>query len=49
MVTKMFCPGEGENFYMNTLQKIDSYSVSEDGKTLNFIMGEIVMMRFEKK
>ncbi|RBN51629.1 META domain-containing protein [Flavobacterium psychrolimnae] len=49
MVTKMFCSGEGENVYMNTLQKIDSYSVSEDGKTLNFIMGDIVMMRFEKK
>jgi len=49
MVTKMFCPGEGENVYMNTLQKIDSYSVSEDGKMLNFIMGDIVMMRFEKK
>ncbi|RKS92297.1 heat shock protein HslJ [Flavobacterium limicola] len=49
MVTKMFCPGEGENVYMNTLQKIDSYSVSEDGKTLNFKMGDIVMMRFEKK
>ncbi|MBG6185704.1 META domain-containing protein [Flavobacterium sp. CAN_S2] len=49
MITKMFCPGEGENVYMNTLQKIDSYSVSEDGKTLNFIMGEVVMMRFEKK
>lgn len=49
MVTKMFCPGEGENVYMNALQKIDSYSVSEDGKTLNFIMGDIVMMRFEKK
>lgn len=49
IVTKMFCPGEGENVYMNTLQKIDSYSVSEDGKTLNFKMGDIVMMRFEKK
>lgn len=49
MVTKMFCPGEGENVYMNTLQKIDSYSVSEDGKTLNFIMGDIVVMRFENK
>nr|WP_314895630.1 META domain-containing protein [uncultured Flavobacterium sp.] len=48
-VTKMFCPGVGENIYMATLQKIDSYSVSEDGKTLNFIMGDIAMMRFEKK
>jgi heat shock protein HslJ len=49
MATKTFCPGEGENVYMNTLQKIDSYSVSEDGKTLSFKMGDIVMMRFNKK
>ena len=48
-VTKMFCPGEGENVYMNTLEKIDSYSISEDGKNLNFIMGDIAVMRFEKK
>lgn len=48
-VTKMFCPGEGENIYMSTLQKIDSYSVSEDGKTLHFSMGAIEMMRFDKK
>lgn len=48
-VTKMFCPGEGENIYMATLEKIDSYSISEDGKTLNFIMGDIAVMRFEKK
>lgn len=48
-MTKMFCPGEGENIYMATLQKIDYYSISEDGKTLNFIMGDIAMMRFEKK
>lgn len=49
VVTKMFCPGEGENVYMNTLERIDSYSISEDGKTLNFIMGDIAIMRFEKK
>ena len=48
-MTMMPCPGEGENVYMNTLEKIDSYSISEDGKTLNFIMGDIAMMRFEKK
>lgn len=47
-MTSMACPGEGENFYMKTLEKIDSYSISEDGKTLNFIMGDIEMMRFEK-
>ena len=41
--------GNGESVYLSTLEKIDSYSVSEDGKTLNFIMGDIAMMRFEKK
>jgi heat shock protein HslJ len=48
-MTMMACPGEGENVYMKTLEKVDSYSISEDGKTLNFIMGDIAMMRFEKK
>jgi heat shock protein HslJ len=47
-MTMMACPGSGETTYMKTLEKIDSYSISEDGKTLNFIMGDIAMMRFEK-
>lgn len=47
-MTKMACPGLGESTFMKTLEKIDSYSISEDGKTLNFSMGTIVMMRFEK-
>ena len=48
-MTKMACVGEGENVYMKTLEKVDSYSISEDGKTLNFIMGDNAVMRFEKK
>jgi heat shock protein HslJ len=48
-MTRMACPGNGENTYMKTLEQIDSYSISEDGKTLNFLMGDIAMMRFEKK
>lgn len=48
-MTMMACPGNGENTYMKTLEQIDSYSISEDGKTLNFLMGDIAMMRFEKK
>lgn len=49
-MTKMMCIDiQGEDVYMSTLQKIDSYSISEDGKTLNFIMGDIAMMRFVKK
>ncbi|SDW31265.1 META domain-containing protein [Flavobacterium degerlachei] len=47
--TKMFCPGEGENVYMTTLERIDSYSVSKDGKVLTLMMDDIAMMRFEKK
>jgi heat shock protein HslJ len=48
--TKMMCgDGQGEQVYMNTLQKITSYDISEDGKVLTFISGDIAMMRFEKK
>ncbi len=50
-VTKMMClnGGQGETTYMNTLQKITSYDITDDGKTLNFISGDIAMMRFTKK
>ena len=48
-MTMMACPGEGDKIYMKTLEKIDSYAISDDGKTLNFIMGDIAMMRFMKK
>ena len=48
-LTKRYCPGEGESVYLATLQKIDSYFVSEDGKTLSFMIGDVAMMRFTKK
>jgi heat shock protein HslJ len=48
-MTMMACEGQGGDVYMGTLDKIDSYSISEDGKVLNFIMGDIAMMRFVKK
>jgi heat shock protein HslJ len=48
-MTMMACQGDGEKVYMSTLEKIGSYSFSEDGKTLIFLMGDVVMMRFEKK
>lgn len=47
-MTKMFCPGGGENVFMNNLQKVNTWSVS-DGKTLTFIAGDIGIMRFEKQ
>jgi len=48
-MTMMACQGEGEKLYMSRLDKIDSYSISDDGKTLIFLMGDVAMMRFEKK
>ncbi|WP_406844154.1 META domain-containing protein [Flavobacterium soyae] len=50
-VTKMMCMDglQGEQTYMNTLKKITSFDIADDGKTLNFISGDIAMMRFTKK
>ncbi|MFD1602523.1 META domain-containing protein [Flavobacterium artemisiae] len=50
-VTKMMCMdgAQGEQLYMSTLQKITSYDITDEGKTLNFISGDIAMMRFTKK
>lgn len=49
-VTKMMCAnGQGEQVFMNTLPKITSYDITDNGKTLNFISGDIAMMRFSKK
>jgi len=47
--TKMFCEGEGEAVYMNTLSKINGYSITDEGKTLNLLVGDVAMMRFERK
>jgi heat shock protein HslJ len=49
-MTRMICiDGNGENVFMETLKKINSYSITDDGKTLILMMGEISMMRFAKK
>ena len=47
--TMMACEGEGETVFLQTLKKINSYSLSKDGQTLNLIMGDIAVMRFTKK
>lgn len=50
VITKMICgDGQGEQTYMNTLQKITSYTITDDGKTLNLISGDIAIIRFGKK
>ncbi|MFV8370599.1 META domain-containing protein [Flavobacterium sp. LB2R40] len=49
-VTRMMCSDvSSENIYLTTLEKIDSFSISKDGKTLNLISGEIKRMRLVKK
>ena len=48
-MTMMACEGSGEGVFMSTLEKVETYKVSEDGKTLSFIMGDVEMMRFTKK
>lgn len=47
-MTMMACQGNGDQVFMSTLQKIDSYTITDNGKTLNFLMGDLIMMRFEK-
>jgi heat shock protein HslJ len=48
-MTRMACiDGKGENVFLETLKKVNSFSVSE-ANTLNFIMGDIAIMRFTKK
>lgn len=46
-MTKMACPGEGEATFLEMLKKASTYSVSDS--TLNFMMGDIAIMRFNKK
>ena len=48
-LTRMICmDGNGENVFMETIKKINTWSVT-DGNTLNLIMGDIALMRFTKK
>jgi heat shock protein HslJ len=46
VTTMMACEGNGDSDYMNALNKIESYTITDDGKTLNFLIGNVVMMRF---
>jgi len=44
--TMMYC-GEGETFFLNTIKKVSSYKIDNDGK-LNLMVDDIPMMRFKK-
>lgn len=45
--TMMYC-GQGEQFFLNTMEKINNYEIDQDGK-LNLKLNDVVMMRFQKK
>ncbi|MDR2269927.1 MAG: META domain-containing protein [Sphingobacterium sp.] len=47
MSTKMACEGSGEATFFATLEKVNSYDINEN--TLTFIMGDIAIMRFQRK
>ncbi len=48
VMTKMLCPGDGESTFLQVLEKIDRYTLT-NGNTLNFMMGDMAMMRFTRK
>jgi heat shock protein HslJ len=47
-MTRMLCPGQGEQVFLQTLKKVDSYNIYE-GNVLGLIAGHTVVMRFVKK
>lgn len=50
VMTRMMCgDGQGEQVFINTLKKTTSYKITDEGKTLIFVSGDIAMMRFTKK
>ena len=48
VMTMMACPGEGEQRFLDMLEKVDSYKFNEAGK-LVFQMDGVDVMRFSKK
>lgn len=48
-MTMMACEGNGDSQYMETLEKIETCSITDNGSTLNFLIGNLVMMRFSRQ
>ncbi len=45
--TRMFCEGDGENIFMNTLKTVNRYQIDSEGYLLFFNTG-IMVMKFKK-
>lgn len=48
LTRKMCLDMTGETLFLETLKKVNSYSVTNHGKTLNLIVGDIAVMRLER-
>ncbi|MUP47443.1 META domain-containing protein [Gramella sp. BOM4] len=49
-LTKKMCPDmTGEEAFIKNLERVDTYSVTERGQTLNLISGDIAIMRLQRK
>ena len=46
--TMIFCEGGGETTFLNILKKVNRYAVTNKN-TLTFLIGDVAVMRFEKK
>ncbi|WP_111307427.1 META domain-containing protein [Confluentibacter sediminis] len=44
--TMMYC-GQGEQVFLNTIKKVNTYSLDEEGKLI-LILDDVAMMRFKK-
>jgi heat shock protein HslJ len=48
--TRKMCPNmEAERFFLSSLKKATSYSVSNNGNTLDLIVGDVTLLRFERQ
>lgn len=47
-MTKMLCEGPGEERFLDKLQEVDSYSISEDN-VLALMKGDLAILRFRKR
>ena len=48
-MTRMYCDGDGEKVFTENFQKVDGFSITDNGKTLHLMMGDIDLMRLQKK
>lgn len=47
-MTKMACSGEGESSFLDVLKTVNGWSMA-DANTLNFMMNDVLVMRFSRK